>query len=242
MTTKATGNTQVQLPDPRSPMKDPLRLLPRALTKLYSLWASLTYPFASVGDKLSVHYNCDWRRSRAHRIKLGNSVLIMKDATIEVAAPPGHNGEPIIVVDDNAQIGYRCFVSGKNCIHIERDVIMAQSVLITDHGCGYEDGTRPIGEQGDTAGGRIRIGQGSWIGQGAAIVCTRGELVLGRNCVVGAKALVTRSFPPHSVIFGNPAQVIRHFDPRRNAWLLGGAQRAETAPTQWEHGAAFDLH
>lgn len=201
-------------------MEDPLRLLPRSLTKLYSIWVSLTYPFASVGRSLSVHYTCDMARSRAHRIKLGDSVRILKDAIIDVVAPREQDGEPMIVLDDHTQIGYRCLVSAKNLVHIERDVIMAQSVVIIDHG--YTDRS-PLGlrEDGGVESGRIRIGQGSWIGQGAAIVCPRGELILGRNCVVAAKAVVTRSFPPHSVIFGNPARVIKQFDPSRNAWVLG---------------------
>jgi acetyltransferase-like isoleucine patch superfamily enzyme len=63
-------------------------------------------------------------------------------------------------------------------------------------------------------------------------VCTRGELVLGRNCVVGANALVTQSFPPYSVIFGNPARVIKQFDPARNKWVLGCVQSAETKLTR----------
>jgi acetyltransferase-like isoleucine patch superfamily enzyme len=225
-----TGSKVVQ-PGKRSPMEDPLQLLPRSLTKLYSLWVSLTYPFASNGHKLSVHYTCDWRRSRAHRIKLGNSVLIMKGAIINVVAPPEQNGEPIIVVDDDTQIGYRCLMSARNCIHIERNVIMAPAVLIMDYGCIHGGGTTPKDEHRGTRGGRIRIGQGSWIGQGAAIVCTRGELVLGRNCVVGANTVVTRSFPAYSVLFGNPAKVIRQFDPVRNAWVLGGVQTPETALT-----------
>ena len=216
-------------PNQLSPMEDPLRLLPRTLTKLYSLWVSLTYPFASLGRKVSVHQTCDWQRSRAYRIKLGTSVQIRKDAIIHVTAPPEQKGEPIIVVDDDTMIGPRCLVSAKNCVHIERDVIIGQSVLMMDHGYTHEDGKPPIGEQGGTEGGRIRIGQGSWIGQGAAFVCTRGELVLGRNCVVAANAVVTRSFPAYSVLFGNPAQVIKHFDPVRNAWVLGCAQTAETA-------------
>jgi len=160
-------------------------------------------------------------RSRAHRIKLGNSVQILKDAILDVLAPSEERGEPIIVVDDHSQIGYRCLVSAKNYIHIERDVIMAQSVAIIDHGYPHMDGPPPPRDQAITDGGRIRIGQGSWIGQGAAIVCTGGELVLGRNCVVAAKAVVTRSFPPHSVIVGNPARVIKPFDPARNTWVLG---------------------
>jgi len=202
-------------------MEDPLRLLPRGFIKLFSIWVSQTYPFASVGRGLSVHYTCDMARSRAHRIKLGDSVRILKDAIIDVIAPPNQDGEPIVVLDDHTQIGYRCLVSAKNSIHIERDVIMAQSVVISDHGYTSADGVRSLREDENPGGGRIRIGQGSWIGQGAAIVCPRGELVLGRNCVVAAKAVVTRSFPPHSVIFGNPARVIKQFDPSKNAWVLG---------------------
>jgi acetyltransferase-like isoleucine patch superfamily enzyme len=221
MTTNTTGITVVQPSSRPSPIEDPLRFLPKSLTKLYSMWVGLTYPFASNGNNLSIHYTCDLLRSRAHRIKLGNSVQILKDAILDVLAPPEETGEPIIVLDDHAQIGYRCLVSAKNYIHIERDVIMAQSVAIIDHGFGLADGTPSPREKGVTGGGRVRIGQGSWIGQGAAIVCTGGELVLGRNCVVAAKAVVTRSFPPHSVVFGNPARVIKQFDPVKNTWVLG---------------------
>ncbi len=221
MITRTTGNTVSHPLNLSPPRVDPLRLLPRSLTKLYSIWVSLTYPFASNGRNLSVHYTSKLLRSRAHRIKLGNSVQINKDAILDVLAPPEQEGEPIIVLDDFAQIGYRCLLSAKNHIHIERDVIMAQGVAIIDHGYAHEDGTYPFHEPGVTGGGRIHIGQGSWIGQGAAIVSTGGDLVLGRNCVVAARAVVTRSFPPHSVIFGNPGRVIKQFDPARNIWVLG---------------------
>jgi len=221
MTTKTTGNTVLQPPDQTAVMRDPLRLLPRFLTKLYSIWVSLTYPFASIGRKLSIHYTCDLSRRKAHRIKLGNMVQFRKDVTINVVASPEQEGEPIIVVGDDSCIGGRSSVSAKNCVHIERDVIIAQSVLISDHGHADEDGSLPNGEPGASEGGRVRIGQGSWIGRSAAIVCTRGELVLGHHCVVGANALVTRSFPPYSVILGNPARVVRQFNPEKKVWMLG---------------------
>jgi acetyltransferase-like isoleucine patch superfamily enzyme len=100
-----------------------------------------------------------------------------------------------------------------------------------DHNHAYEDVELPIRLQPATPGGRIRIEQGCWIGQGAAIVCDKGELVLGRNCVVAANALITRSFPPNSVIVGNPARLGRQYDPVMQSWN-GGSGRVSKESTE----------
>ena len=209
-------------PNQRSPLEDPLQFVPRALTKLYSIWVGLSYPFASKGHNLSIHYTVVLKRAVAHRIELGKSIAIGKDAWLNVSSPPGEMGEPVIVLEDNCRIGRMCQISGKNCIHIERDVILSPSVLVMDHSHAYTTTTLPICHQGVTDGGRIRIGQGSWIGYGAAIVCTRGELTLGCNCVVGTNSVVTRSFPSYSVVAGNPARMVKQFDPVKQVWVVAG--------------------
>jgi len=231
LTAGAAGNMVVQPPNQISLMQDPLRLFPRILTKLYSIWVSLTYPFASRGHNLSIHYTCDLSRRKAHRIKLGNSVRMLEDVRVNIVPPPEQNGEPIVTIDEGVGIGQRSQISAKNCVHLEQDVMIAQSVLISDHSPAFEDGTLPMSEQAATDGGRIRIGEGSWIGHGATILCTCGELVLGRHCVVAANALVTRSFPPYSIIIGNPALVVRRFDPGKNAWVIGFARSRQTPDT-----------
>jgi acetyltransferase-like isoleucine patch superfamily enzyme len=133
----------------------------------------------------------------------------------------------VIVIDDNCHIGYGSIISAKNRIHLERDVLVGQQVIIVDHNHAYEDITLPIVKQGVTEGGRIRIGQGSWIGRGAAIMCPRGELTIGRNCVIAVNSLVTRSIPAYSVVFGSPATIIRQYDPETRAWRIGpNANRA----------------
>jgi len=206
-------------PDNQGVIEDPLSYLSRALVKLYSIWVSLTYPFASVGRKLSIHYTCRLQRLTAHLIKIGSSVFFGNNVWIGVIAEA--NDEPVLVIDDDVKISAWVQISAKNHVHIERDALISAGVLIQDHSHAYEDVTKPISKQGITEGGRIRIEQGSWIGRGAAIMCTKGELVVGRNCVVAANAVVLRSCPPYSVVFGNPAKVIRRYDFSKKMWVLG---------------------
>lgn len=199
--------------------EDPLRLLARVPVKLYSMWVTATYPFASVGHSVEIHYTWDFRKYLAHRVKLGNSVLIRKDVHFGVYCPNEETGEPMLVIDDDCVIMNSVQISARNRIHIERQVIVSSSVLIMDHNHAFEDVTVPIMEQGITAGGTVRIEQGCWIGHGAAIVCNQGELVLGRNSVVAANALVTKSCPPYSVLVGNPARIATQFDPLKGIWM-----------------------
>ena len=52
----------------------------------------------------------------------------------------------------------------------------------------------------------VIIGDDCWLGANSVILP---GVSLGRGCVVGANAVVTRSFPPFSVVVGAPARLIR---------------------------------
>ncbi len=212
--------TNLASPSPAR-FEDPLTLFARAQTKLHSLWLRATYPFAALGPRFSVHPTCILSRMTAHQMRIGSSVIIRKDAWLNILTE-GDTGVKLII-GDNCLIGARNVISARNLIHVDHDVIIGTSVLIQDHNHAYEDVSVPIREQGVTPGGRIRIEPGCWIGHGAAIVCNKGELVIGRNCVIGANSLVTKSIPPNSVIVGNPGRLARQFDPSRSAWIGGEA-------------------
>ena len=207
------------------PFEDPLGIFPKALTKLYSAWVSRTYPFARIGRDVSFHFTCKLSRQRATRISLGNSVKVSELAWLNVATDDPA-GKPTIVIDDNCIIATGSVISAKNQIHLEPSVNIAQQVLIMDHNHAYEDIEIPIIEQGVTEGGSIRIGEGSWVGRGAAILCSRGELTIGRHCVVSANSVVMRSIPDYSVVFGTPATIIRQYDPEKRVWRMGQRRSA----------------
>jgi acetyltransferase-like isoleucine patch superfamily enzyme len=193
----------------------------RALTKLNSLWVAATYPFAAKGRDLSLHYASEISRNLADRIRLGNRVRIGKHTWLSPDIDDNH--EIKITVEDNCRLGARCTISAKNSIHLGRDVVLGCDVLIIDNNHAHEDVSTPISQQGTTPGGSIRVGEGCRIGDGVAIVCDKGELVLGRNCVVAPGAVVTRSFPPNSVLSGNPARAAQK----------SGAGEAGAEPEFW---------
>ena len=188
------------------------RLFCRVLTNLNTLWVAATYPFAGTGRKLSLHYTSEISRCFAPHIRLGNHVAIGRQTWFFTWPTPEIQGndEVKITIEDHCRIAARCTITAGNSIYLERDVIIASDVLLMDHAHAYEDVNRSIAEQSTTPGGRIRIEEGCRIGQGAAILCSnKGEVVLGRNCLVAPRAVVTRSFPPDSVLSGNPARNVQ---------------------------------
>ncbi len=203
---------------------DPLDFVWKLNTKLNSVWMRTFYPFASIGRKVSFHPTSKIYRPRASRIRLGSFISLREYAWLNIATDDP-NGEPTIVIEDNCHIGFGSIISAKNRIHLERNVLLGQMVLMLDHNHAYEDINIPVIDQGITEGGRIRVGQGTWIGHGACIICPRGELSIGRNCVIAANSMVMRSIPDYSVVAGYPATIIRQYDTERKLWRPGGKYR-----------------
>lgn len=75
--------------------------------------------------------------------------------------------------------------------HIERDVLLAPGVQIPSGPMvhGIEDLSQPIREQ-PSRRILVRIGAGTWVGSAAVVMND-----VGRDCVIGAGAVVTHSVP-----------------------------------------------
>jgi abequosyltransferase len=204
--------------------EDPLSFISRLFTRLHSQWLVWTYPFQSVGKNFRAHRSCELSRTIAPYIKVGDDVWLDHDVWLNVPVMPVSD-DPIIILDDTCRIGRRCIISAQNRIHVGRSTIFAPSVLLMDHESEFENALVPMSDQATTKGGTIRIEEGCWLGFRVAVVCSEGELVIGKNSVIGANSVVTRSVPPYSVVAGNPGRVVKHYEPTKGTWVLGSPGR-----------------
>jgi len=178
----------------------------------------VTYPFAKIGHSTWIHHSCELSRASASLISVGSSVLLDRSVSIEILESP-HPSKPSLILEDGVKIQQNTTISARNHIHIQSNTICGQSVLIMDHAEELQDG--PCGVNRKTVGGSILVEEGCWIANRAVIVSRDGELVIGRNSVIGANSVVTRSVPPYSIVLGNPGRVIKQYDPATGKWVLG---------------------
>ena len=137
-------------------------------------------------------------------IQIGEDSFIMNHAELHVYNFRGipHSG---IRVGRNCLISEFNVLRGQGGITIGDNVYTAPLVQILAVNHVFNDPTRPIIEQGITAQG-IRIEDNAWIGGGAIIL---DGVTVGRGAVVAAGAVVTSDVPPHTVVAGVPAHVIK---------------------------------
>jgi acetyltransferase-like isoleucine patch superfamily enzyme len=137
-------------------------------------------------------------------ISIGENTFVMHHAALHVYNFR-HLPHAGISVGRNSLIGEFNVLRGQGGIQIGDRVYTSPFVqlLAVDHV--FTDPARPFVEQGITARG-ITVDDDVWIGAGAIV--TDG-VHIGRGAVVAAGAVVTQDVPPHAVVAGVPARVIK---------------------------------
>lgn len=128
---------------------------------------------------------------------VGDNVSIGENTVISGGVQIGNNTS----INSNVSIT----ASPPSRIIIGDDCLIAQNVVIRSDDHRFDDVDRLIRKQG-RVGANIRIENDCWIGANAVVL--KG-VHLGAHSVIGAGAIVTKSFPPYSVVVGNPAKLIK---------------------------------
>lgn len=142
-------------------------------------------------------------------IFVGNRVRIYPGVRMEA-----HNSGKI-VIDENCSIAQNFHITAEQEeLIIEKNTTILGNVFITNIDHNYRDIDKHIMDQ-EWKVRTTRIGEGSFIGFGAAI---QAGTVLGKHCIVGTNAVVRGKYPDYCVIVGVPGRVIKRYNPENKEW------------------------
>lgn len=146
-------------------------------------------------------------------IALGDGVYVASTSCL--AAKPLTGAQQCLL-----EIGNGCRIGRFNHIYATRRVVLGEHVLtangvyISDNLHDYRNADVPIMDQPVLQHRVAEIGAGSWLGHNSCVLGAR----IGKHCVIGANAVVTRDIPDHCVAVGAPAIIIRRFDSASRQW------------------------
>ena len=120
-----------------------------------------------------------------------------------------------IFIGDKVIINMNCTFVDNNRIDIGNNVLIASNVQIytATHSVRLDERMVQNWSEGQeicrTYALPVKIEDGVWIGGGVVILP---GVTIGRNSVIGAGSVVTRSIPENCVAVGNPCRVIKQID------------------------------
>jgi acetyltransferase-like isoleucine patch superfamily enzyme len=144
-------------------------------------------------------------------IEIGPGTIVMHGAVLHVYNFRGLPQSRIKIGRDSL-IGEYSVIRGQGGVSIGDRVYTSPFTQIIAVNHVFDDPNVPFVDQGITAEG-IVIEDDVWLGAGAVI--TDG-VKIGKGAVVAAGAVVTKDVPPHAVVGGVPAKVIKFIDGAEN--------------------------
>lgn len=149
-------------------------------------------------------------------VRLGAGVKISKFVNLYGCAI-GANTKigAFVEVQKNAVIGANCKISSHTFVC---EGVTIEDGVFVGHGVAFINDTYPravnpdgsLQTEADWNVEKTTVKAGASIGSGATILA---NVTIGEQAIVGAGSVVTRDVPPHAVVAGNPANILRYLQP-----------------------------
>ncbi len=123
-----------------------------------------------------------------------------------------NNGVGPVLIGDRTKIGLSNTIIGP--VTLGDDIRLAQNITLSGLNHNYMDVSLPIHAQGVSTD-PIVIEDETWIGANVVVVA---GVTIGKHCIVAAGSVVTKDIPSYSVAVGNPARVIKQYNPQTKSW------------------------
>ncbi len=168
--------------------------------------------FGECGKRVSIEYPC--MTVHPELISIGDDTMFLKDCRLAVykdnAKMEGH-----IKIGKRCIFNYRESIMAGADLTIGDDVIMASDccILSENHGMDPESDV-PYYDQ-VLISKPTEIGDGTWLGHGVIVMP---GVKIGKKCIIGGGAVVTKDVPDYCIAVGNPAKVIKTYDFEKHSW------------------------
>ena len=112
-----------------------------------------------------------------------------------------------ITIGHSADIGCNVILTANDSISIGNNVLIAGNCYIGGGRYRTDRLDIPMMKQGLYTKGPIVIGDDVWLGAGATVL---DGVQIGRGCIVGAGAMVTKDLPEYAIATGVPAKIVKY--------------------------------
>lgn len=166
-------------------------------------------PSAHVKIDKYLNFNRQWDNQRMLRNKMVGSLYVSKGASLEVEAFDVYAGSRINVNAGaklslgSGYMNHDCVIDCFDSISIGHNVVISERVVLRDSD---NHSINDIGDRLSDETSPIMIGDHVWIGMN--VIVLKG-VAIGEGSIVAAGSVVNKDVPPHCLVAGVPAKVVK---------------------------------
>ena len=121
-----------------------------------------------------------------------------------------------LIIGKNCFFNHNCSITCLGEIKIGNDCIFGEGVKIYDHNHKFISSEELFRTQGYTKG-KVRIGDNCWIGSNVIIL---EGVEIGRDVVIGAGTIVTKSVPSGTILYNKTVRIQRKIEGKTNENII----------------------